>query len=58
MPRLRPELNQIDPYRPGRPISAVARELGMAPEDIVKLASNESPLPPFPTSRRVAATST
>ena len=26
----------------------MARELGMAPEDIVKLASNESPLPPFP----------
>lgn len=58
MPRLRPALQQIDPYRPGRPITAVARELGLAPEDIVKLASNESPLPPFPEVQEAISAAT
>ncbi|HEY7704615.1 MAG TPA: histidinol-phosphate transaminase [Acidimicrobiia bacterium] len=58
MPRLRPALQHIDPYRPGRPISAVARELGIAPEDIVKLASNESPLPPFPEVQEAISAAT
>lgn len=34
----------IAPYQPGKPISDVARELGMKEADIVKLASNENPL--------------
>jgi histidinol-phosphate aminotransferase len=34
----------IAPYQPGKPISEVARELGLAEKDIVKLASNENPL--------------
>ncbi len=34
----------IAPYQPGRPIAEVARELGLAEHDIVKLASNENPL--------------
>jgi histidinol-phosphate aminotransferase len=34
----------IAPYQPGKPISDVARELGMNESDIVKLASNENPL--------------
>ncbi len=35
-------------YQPGRPIEEVARELGLAPDDIIKLASNENPLGPSP----------
>lgn len=34
----------IAPYRPGRPIGEVARELGLDPARIIKLASNENPL--------------
>lgn len=34
----------IPPYPPGRPISSVAREYGLEPSSIVKLASNENPL--------------
>lgn len=33
-------------YQPGKPIEETARELGLAPESIVKLASNENPLGP------------
>ena len=35
-------------YQPGKPIEETARELGMNPEDIVKLASNENSLGPSP----------
>jgi len=38
----------IAPYQPGKPIAEVARELGLAERDIVKLASNENPLGPSP----------
>jgi len=31
-------------YEPGKPIEAVARELGLDPDSIIKLASNENPL--------------
>lgn len=37
-------IRSIAPYQPGKPISDVARELGMMEADIVKLASNENPL--------------
>ena len=30
-------------YEPGKPIEETARELGLDPETIVKLASNENP---------------
>ena len=40
------DIRSISPYRPGRPIAEVARAYGFDPADIVKLASNESPLPP------------
>src|SRR3954462_9521137 len=33
----------IAPYQPGKPISELARELGLKEEGIVKLASNENP---------------
>jgi histidinol-phosphate aminotransferase len=41
----------IPPYPPGRPIGAVAREFGLDPQNIVKLASNENPLGPSPAAR-------
>lgn len=34
----------IAPYQPGKPISELAREMGIAEAGIVKLASNENPL--------------
>lgn len=34
----------IPPYPPGRPIATVARELGLDPASIIKMASNENPL--------------
>ena len=34
----------IAPYVPGKPISETARELGIAEADILKMASNESPI--------------
>lgn len=40
----------IAPYPPGKPISELAREMGLNPADIVKLASNENPLGPSPLS--------
>lgn len=40
-------------YEPGKPIEYVARELGLDPAGIIKLASNENPFGPSP--RAVAA---
>jgi histidinol-phosphate aminotransferase len=42
----------LKPYEPGRPIEEVAREFGLAPEDVVKLASNENPLGTSPQALR------
>ncbi|HET8849081.1 MAG TPA: histidinol-phosphate transaminase [Marinobacter sp.] len=36
----------LSPYQPGKPIEELARELGLNPADIIKLASNENPLGP------------
>ncbi len=36
-------IRAISPYVPGKPISQLAREMGIAEERIVKLASNENP---------------
>ena len=44
----------IAPYQPGKPISELARELGLAEADIVKLASNENPLGPSPRALAAA----
>jgi histidinol-phosphate aminotransferase len=43
-----PWLHGLVAYEPGKPIEDVARELGLAPGDIIKLASNENPLGPSP----------
>ncbi|MBT7959256.1 MAG: histidinol-phosphate transaminase [Akkermansiaceae bacterium] len=37
-------------YEPGKPIEETARELGLDPDAIVKLASNENPLGPAPAA--------
>src|ERR1041385_2085891 len=41
-------LFDLKPYEPGRPIETVAREFGLSPDSIIKLASNENPLGPSP----------
>ncbi len=38
------ELDSIKTYEAGKPIELVVREFGIAPEDVVKLASNENPI--------------
>lgn len=38
-------------YEPGKPIEETARELGLDPTTIVKLASNENPLGPSPLAQ-------
>ncbi|WP_193214812.1 histidinol-phosphate transaminase [Luteolibacter marinus] len=38
-------------YEPGKPISETARELGLDPSQIVKVASNENPLGPSPLAK-------
>ncbi|MDO5102030.1 MAG: histidinol-phosphate transaminase [Lautropia sp.] len=45
----------IAPYRPGKPIDEVARELGLDPARIIKLASNENPLGMSLSAREAAA---
>lgn len=35
-------------YEPGKPVEELAREMGLQPSDIIKLASNENPLGPSP----------
>lgn len=45
-------IRSISPYVPGKPITELAREMGLAPETIVKLASNENPLGMSPLARR------
>ena len=36
-------VRSIAPYQPGKPITELAREMGLDPKSIVKLASNENP---------------
>lgn len=43
-----PQLRDLEVYEPGKPVEDVARELGLDPAQIIKLASNENPLGPSP----------
>ncbi len=45
---IRPAVDELTPYQPGKPVEDVQRELGL--ERVVKLASNEGPFPPFPAA--------
>lgn len=42
-------------YEPGKPIDETARELGLQPEEIIKLASNENPFGPSPLAKEAMA---
>jgi len=44
---LRNFVRNIRPYKPGKPIEEVVRELGIT-DEVIKLASNENPLGPSP----------
>src|ERR1700693_4541500 len=46
--RANPQLHALGVYEPGKPIEETARELGVRPDEIIKLASNENPLGPSP----------
>lgn len=39
-----PGVQKLSPYVPGKPVDELARELGIDPAKIIKLASNENPL--------------
>jgi histidinol-phosphate aminotransferase len=45
---IRPALDGLVPYEPGKPVEVVQRELGL--DHVVKLASNEGPFGPFPVA--------
>lgn len=45
-------IRDIAPYQPGKPISELAREMGLDEDAIIKLASNENPLGVSPRARR------
>ena len=48
-------IRSIAPYQPGKPISELARELGLDEAGIVKLASNENPLGISPLAKQAIA---
>lgn len=41
-------VQELVAYEPGKPVEELAREMGLQPSDIIKLASNENPLGPSP----------
>ena len=47
-----PYVRAISPYQPGKPITELAREMGIPVDKIVKLASNENPLGMSPKARK------
>lgn len=55
MPNAKAYIAGLTPYQPGLPIELVAREYGLDPRDICKLASNENPLGPSPKALRALA---
>ena len=46
-----PQLKDLVSYKPGKPIEELARERGLEPSDIIKMASNENPLGPSPKAQ-------
>jgi histidinol-phosphate aminotransferase len=51
---VRPSVLTQPVYEPGKPIEDVARELGLDPATIIKLASNENPFGPSPRALEAA----
>lgn len=52
-----PGVRALTAYPPGKPIEELARELGLAESEIIKLASNENPLGPSPKAMAAIAES-
>ncbi|MFC5302654.1 histidinol-phosphate transaminase [Azospira restricta] len=50
-----PYVRAISPYLPGKPITELAREMGIPVDKIVKLASNENPLGMSPKAKAALA---
>src|SRR5512135_1337443 len=48
---LRPHIRDMAPYTPILPFEVLSRQLGRAPEHIVKLDANENPYGPAPAVR-------
>lgn len=48
-------IREIAPYQPGKPISELARELGLEAAGIIKLASNENPIGVSPRAQEAIA---
>jgi len=48
-------IREIAPYQPGKPISELARELGLDASTIIKLASNENPIGVSPRAQEAIA---
>lgn len=48
-------IQAIAPYQPGKPIDELAREFGLDPANIIKLASNENPLGCSPKVKQTLA---
>jgi len=51
---VKPSVRTQPVYEPGKPIEDVARELGLDPASIIKLASNENPWGPSPLAMAAA----
>ena len=51
---VKPAVRTQPVYEPGKPIEYVARELGLDPAGIIKLASNENPFGPSPKALAAA----
>ncbi|UIO99040.1 histidinol-phosphate transaminase [Halobaculum sp. CBA1158] len=52
------DLSANAPYVPGRGVEEVARDLGLDPDDLVKLSSNENPHGPSPRAAEAARAAT
>ncbi len=52
---LLPHIAEMAPYTPIQPFEVLSRELGRAPEQIVKLDANENPYGPHPAVREALA---
>ena len=52
---LLPHIAELEPYTPIQPFEVLSRQLGRAPEQIVKLDANENPYGPAPAVREALA---
>ncbi len=50
LPYVHKHILDLVAYEPGKPVEELAREMGLEPSEIIKLASNENPLGPSPVA--------